>query len=240
MTRVVSPGGGVIPAVAWRVDRDEDGHRATVTVSGRGNPQKDSPVVDQVRCSCDWKHGVRPPSTQVTGLCQASPANTVSTACCVRAVSKPVGLLRAGWRTGPGHRRRGRRTRGHGPVRPPCRPPHRHHRQHRGRRVTHVYVVTGGLFFASSNDLVTQFDYNGGPEHVIIDLPEAQLGDASTVAALDAITANSRSRARASRSSVSTPRAPPSMTVLAVTSRLSLTPHLRARPGHLPAALKRT
>ena len=53
---------------------------------------------------------------------------------------------------------------------------------------THVYVVTGVLFFASSNDLVSQFDYNGAPEHVIIDLTEAQLWDASTVAALDAIT----------------------------------------------------
>ena len=30
---------------------------------------------------------------------------------------------------------------------------------------THVYVVTGVLFFASSNDLVTQFDYNGAPRH---------------------------------------------------------------------------
>lgn len=52
---------------------------------------------------------------------------------------------------------------------------------------TRVYAVKGALFFASSNDLVTQFDYVGDPEHVIIDLSESQIYDSSTVAALDAI-----------------------------------------------------
>jgi len=52
---------------------------------------------------------------------------------------------------------------------------------------TRVYAVRGVLFFASSNDLVYQFDYAGDPQQVIIDLSEAQIYDSSTVAALDAI-----------------------------------------------------
>jgi SulP family sulfate permease len=50
-----------------------------------------------------------------------------------------------------------------------------------------VYSVTGELFFASSNDLVTQFNYADDPKHVIIDLTAAHIWDASSVAALDAI-----------------------------------------------------
>lgn len=50
-----------------------------------------------------------------------------------------------------------------------------------------VYAVTGELFFASSNDLVGQFDYAGDPEKVVIDLSAAHVWDASSVAALDAI-----------------------------------------------------
>ncbi|MGY1755157.1 SulP family inorganic anion transporter [Blastococcus sp. SYSU D01042] len=49
------------------------------------------------------------------------------------------------------------------------------------------YTVTGALFFASSNDLSTQFDYAGDPAEVVVDLSHAQVWDASTVAALDAI-----------------------------------------------------
>ena len=52
---------------------------------------------------------------------------------------------------------------------------------------TRVYAVRGVLFFASSNDLVYQFDYVGDPQHVVIDLSGAQIYDSSTVAALDAI-----------------------------------------------------
>jgi SulP family sulfate permease len=52
---------------------------------------------------------------------------------------------------------------------------------------TCVYAVRGALFFASSNDLVYQFDYANDPHNVIIDLSEAQIYDSSTVAALDAI-----------------------------------------------------
>jgi len=53
---------------------------------------------------------------------------------------------------------------------------------------TRVYTVTGELFFASSNDLVYQFDYAGDPADVVIDLGGAHIWDASTVATLDAIT----------------------------------------------------
>ncbi|MFD5476508.1 SulP family inorganic anion transporter [Streptomyces hawaiiensis] len=52
---------------------------------------------------------------------------------------------------------------------------------------TVVYSVTGELFFASSNDLVGQFDYSGDPDRVVIDLSAAHIWDASSVAALDAI-----------------------------------------------------
>jgi SulP family sulfate permease len=50
-----------------------------------------------------------------------------------------------------------------------------------------TYAVRGPLFFASSNDLVYQFDYVGDPARVIIDLSDSQIFDSSTVAALDAI-----------------------------------------------------
>ena len=52
---------------------------------------------------------------------------------------------------------------------------------------TKTYAVRGALFFASSNDLVYQFDYVGDPDEVVIDLSGAQIYDSSTVAALDAI-----------------------------------------------------
>jgi SulP family sulfate permease len=50
------------------------------------------------------------------------------------------------------------------------------------------YTVTGELFFASSNDLTTQFAYADDPERIVIDLSQSHVWDASTVAALDAIT----------------------------------------------------
>jgi SulP family sulfate permease len=52
---------------------------------------------------------------------------------------------------------------------------------------TRTYHVHGALFFASSNDLVYQFDYAGDPERVVIDLTYAHVWDASTVATLDAV-----------------------------------------------------
>ncbi len=54
--------------------------------------------------------------------------------------------------------------------------------------VTAVYTVTGELFFASSNDLYTQFEYADDPDRVVIDLSASHIWDASTVASLDAIT----------------------------------------------------
>ncbi|MGW6621491.1 SulP family inorganic anion transporter [Nocardia sp. NPDC055002] len=51
-----------------------------------------------------------------------------------------------------------------------------------------VYKVRGELFFASSNDLVYQFDYVDDPANIVIDLSDSHIWDASTVAALDAIT----------------------------------------------------
>lgn len=52
---------------------------------------------------------------------------------------------------------------------------------------TRVYAVKGVLFFASSNDLYTQFDYVNDPQNIVIDLSQTQIYDSSTVAALDAI-----------------------------------------------------
>jgi len=53
---------------------------------------------------------------------------------------------------------------------------------------TRVYAVVGELLWASSNDLVYQFDYTGDPKNVIIDLSQSHIWDASSVATLDAIT----------------------------------------------------
>ena len=61
---------------------------------------------------------------------------------------------------------------------------------------TRVYKVIGELFFASSNDLVYQFDYIGDPENIIIDLTDSHIWDASTVAALDAITTKYKSKGK--------------------------------------------
>lgn len=49
------------------------------------------------------------------------------------------------------------------------------------------YAVDGELFFASSNDLTTQFEYVDDPSRVVIDMTRSHVWDASSVAALDAI-----------------------------------------------------
>ena len=49
------------------------------------------------------------------------------------------------------------------------------------------YFVSGPLFFGSSNDIVDRFSYANDPESVVVDLSNAQIWDASTVAALDSI-----------------------------------------------------
>ncbi|MBQ1112298.1 SulP family inorganic anion transporter [Streptomyces sp. C3-3] len=59
-----------------------------------------------------------------------------------------------------------------------------------------VYSVTGELFFASSNDLVGQFDYNDDPDRIIVDLSTAHIWDASSVAALDAIETKYKQRGK--------------------------------------------
>ncbi|MEU6732696.1 SulP family inorganic anion transporter [Streptomyces physcomitrii] len=59
-----------------------------------------------------------------------------------------------------------------------------------------VYAVTGELFFASTNDLVTQFDYANDADKIVIDLSEAHIWDASSVAALDAIETKYRQRGK--------------------------------------------
>lgn len=55
-------------------------------------------------------------------------------------------------------------------------------------RESACYTVDGELFFASSNDLYTMFNYAEDPEHVIIDMHRSHLWDASTIAALDSVT----------------------------------------------------
>ncbi|MEO6205459.1 MAG: SulP family inorganic anion transporter [Mycobacteriales bacterium] len=50
-----------------------------------------------------------------------------------------------------------------------------------------IYSVHGEVFFASSNELVTAFDYVGDPARVVIDFSQAHVWDASSVAALDAV-----------------------------------------------------
>lgn len=63
-----------------------------------------------------------------------------------------------------------------------------------GRRV--AYTVQGELFFASSNDLVTQFEYAADPPHVVVDLSATHIWDASSVAALDAVTTKYEERGK--------------------------------------------
>ncbi|WSX43899.1 SulP family inorganic anion transporter [Streptomyces sp. NBC_00963] len=60
-----------------------------------------------------------------------------------------------------------------------------------------TYTVTGALFFASSNELVTRFDYAADPDRIVIDLTAAHIWDASSVAALDAVTTKYEQRGKA-------------------------------------------
>ncbi|MBF6354469.1 SulP family inorganic anion transporter [Nocardia higoensis] len=67
---------------------------------------------------------------------------------------------------------------------------------HDGAIDTRVYKVRGELFFASSNDLIYQFDYVGDPANIVIDMSDAHIWDASTVATLDAITTKYAARGK--------------------------------------------
>ncbi|MGW0045287.1 SulP family inorganic anion transporter [Rhodococcus sp. NPDC003348] len=62
-----------------------------------------------------------------------------------------------------------------------------------------TYRVSGELFWASSNDLVHRFDYAGDPDSVVIDLSEADVWDASTVATLDAVSHKYAARGKSVR-----------------------------------------
>ncbi|WP_329793990.1 SulP family inorganic anion transporter [Lentzea sp. DG1S-22] len=57
-----------------------------------------------------------------------------------------------------------------------------------------VYVVTGELFFASTNELMHAFDYTDTVSKVVIDLSDAHIWDSSAVATLDAVTTKFTSR----------------------------------------------
>lgn len=61
---------------------------------------------------------------------------------------------------------------------------------------TRIYAVKGELFFASSNDLFYQFDYAGDPDNIVIDMTDAHIWDASSVATLDAITRKYESKGK--------------------------------------------
>lgn len=65
-----------------------------------------------------------------------------------------------------------------------------------GRADIRTYRVRGQLFWASSNDLVYQFDYSDSAGRIVIDLTEAEIWDASTVATLDAIQQKFQSRGK--------------------------------------------
>jgi sulfate permease, SulP family len=54
---------------------------------------------------------------------------------------------------------------------------------------TRTYVVTGALFFASSSELASDFDFDDPTPHVVIDLSESHIWDTTAIAALDAVVA---------------------------------------------------
>lgn len=62
---------------------------------------------------------------------------------------------------------------------------------------TVVYRVSGELFFASSNDLVYQFNYIDDPRNIVIDMSASHVWDASSVAALDAVTTKYHAKGKA-------------------------------------------
>lgn len=51
-----------------------------------------------------------------------------------------------------------------------------------------LYTVEGELFFASSNDLTTLFEYQDDPQDIVIDVTNSHIWDVSTIATLDSIT----------------------------------------------------
>ncbi|WP_029391591.1 SulP family inorganic anion transporter [Streptomyces xiaopingdaonensis] len=59
-----------------------------------------------------------------------------------------------------------------------------------------VYTVRGELFFASADEFLARFDYVGDPDHVVLDLSEARVWDATSSAALDAVEAKYAERGK--------------------------------------------
>ncbi len=59
-----------------------------------------------------------------------------------------------------------------------------------------LYRVSGNLFFATTEHLADQFDYEGDPTSIVIDLSDAHVWDASAVAVLDAVTARYAGRGK--------------------------------------------
>ena len=59
-----------------------------------------------------------------------------------------------------------------------------------------LYRVTGNLFFATTEHLADQFDYEDDPASIVIDLSDAHVWDASAVAVLDAVTARYAGRGK--------------------------------------------
>ena len=59
-----------------------------------------------------------------------------------------------------------------------------------------VYTVRGELFFASADEFLARFDYAGDPDHVVLDLSQARVWDATSSAALDAVEAKYAERGK--------------------------------------------
>ncbi len=95
---------------------------------------------------------------------------------------------------------------------------------------TCTYRVTGELFWASSNDLVFQFDYVGDPENVVVDLTAATSGTRPPSRPSMRSSRSTRPRARRSPSSDWTARARTPPPVVRPTRRGELTAHPRSRP----------
>jgi len=57
-----------------------------------------------------------------------------------------------------------------------------------------IYAVQGALFFASTSELASAFDYAHDPPRVVIDLSDADLLDSAAVATLDDVRTKYRER----------------------------------------------
>jgi SulP family sulfate permease len=60
--------------------------------------------------------------------------------------------------------------------------------------MTRTYAVTGALFFASSSELIHDFDYDDPTPNVVIDLTDAHIWDSTAISVLDDIVAKFAAR----------------------------------------------